>query len=94
MIAMKTLLFGVWLTLGADASTTHYALATQQGTEVVIPSQNPYVIDAIVVGEATAATLELQLHKHRHPKVAKILGWTIIGIRAAVVVHNITELRK
>jgi hypothetical protein len=81
------------LTFGADATTTHYALK-HNGTEVIIPSQNPFVVDSFVGAESLSTSIMLVKLNKNHPKAAKLIGWSIIGARGFVVYHNINELRK
>ena len=92
---MKSLILGIWLTYGSDAASTHYALTHYNGREALIPTQSPYAIDAVIIGEATLTSFSVNwLDKHEHPKVARIIGWTAVGLRGFVVVHNIKEMRK
>jgi 3-polyprenyl-4-hydroxybenzoate decarboxylase len=90
---MKIMLIVLNLTFGADATTTHYALK-HNGTEVIIPSQNPFVVDGAVAAESLSTSLMLIKINKNHPKAAKLIGWSIIGARGFVVAHNINELRK
>lgn len=90
---MKPLIFAIALSFGADAASTHVGRATERTREVLLPTQNPYVIDAIVAGEAIAVSLALnRLHKD-HPKLATRLGWGIVGYRSTLAVHNLYALR-
>ena len=91
---MKTILFGIWLTCGSDAATTHYALTQRNAKEVVMPTQNPYAIDGIVAGEAALTSLGLYHLNRKHPSIARVVGWSMIALRGAVVVHNVEQLRK
>ena len=91
---MKIILFGIWLTCGFDAASTHYALTHRAALEVVMPTQNPYAIDGIVAGEAALTSLGLYHLNHNHPKLTRIAGWSMIALRGAVVVHNVEQLRK
>jgi hypothetical protein len=90
---MKIILFGVWLSFGADAATTTYAL-NHGGREVLIPSQNIYVIDSVVSGEAWLTMKGLSRLNSKHPLAAKVLGVGMIGLRSAIVYHNVNQLRK
>jgi hypothetical protein len=90
---MKIMLIVLNLTFGADATTTHYALK-HNGTEVIIPSQNPFIIDGAVAAESLSTSLMLAKLNKNHPKAAKLIGWSIIGARGFVVYHNVNELRK
>ena len=90
---MKILLFGVWLSFGSDAATTNYAL-NHGGREVLIPSQNAFVIDGVVAGEGLLSTRGLMRLNKTHPKLAKIVGISLIIARSAVVYSNVNQLRK
>jgi hypothetical protein len=84
---MKPLLLSIFLSCGADATSTHLAL-THGAHELVLPSQNPWVIDGIVAGESAAIAFGLhRLHK-THPKLAKALGWSIVGMRSSIAAYN------
>ena len=83
----------MWLSCGADAATTHYALL-HGGREVLIPTQNAYVIDGVAVGEAAATSYSLMKFGKNHPRAAKVLGWSIVAARGIVVANNINQLRK
>jgi hypothetical protein len=91
---MKTILLGVWLSFGSDAAATHYAITQRAAREVLIPTQSPWALDGIVAGEAALTSLGLYHLNHNHPKAAKLIGWSIIGLRSVVVYHNVNELRK
>ena len=88
---MRPLLLTYALLCGADAASTHVML-NRGGQELWLPTQNPWAIDAIVGGQAVAAGLMLSwLDKHEHPKAARIIGWSIVGVRAVVVAHNLGQ---
>ena len=91
---MKPLILTFWVLCGADAGTTHYALK-HGAVEVVLPAQNPFVVDGIITGEAIAGSWVLHsLNRRGHARLARVVGWTLVGIRAYAVVHNVHELRK
>ncbi len=90
---MKLMLLFVNLTFGADAATTSYGLK-HGATEVMIPSQNVLVLDAIASGEAVSASLGLIKLNKTHPRMAKIFSWSLICARSAVVYHNANEIRR
>ena len=90
---MTHLLLTLNILMGADATTTHVML-NRGGREVLLPTQNPWAINGIVAGEATAMTFGLTTLSKEHPKLAKTLTWTLIGVRGAIVAHNVRELRK
>lgn len=90
---MKALLITFNLLCGADATTTH-AILTRGGREVLLPTQNPWVVDGVVTGEAFAASKSLQVLSRTHPKTARIIGWSLVGLRSVVVVNNVHQLRK
>ncbi len=90
---MKPLLLTFNLLCGADAATTHYGLT--HGAREIVLSQNPWVDDAAVAGGAITATYGLLwFDAHEHPKLARVLAWTAIGIRAAAVANNVYQIRK
>lgn len=90
---MKPLILAIALSFGADAATTHVGLASGRARETLLPTQNPYVIDAIIAGEVIEARWSLgKMHEH-HPKLALTIGWIAVGLRATVAVHNGLALR-
>ena len=90
---MRTILLGIWLSYGADAATTNYAL-NRGGREILIPSQNVYVINGVVAGEAYLSSHSLSKFSKKHPKAAKLVGIGMIAVRSFVVYHNVEQLRK
>lgn len=88
---MKPLVLVFNLLCGADASTSHYALTHLQAREMHVPTQNPYVIDAAIAGEALTTTMILH---HRHSKLAKTIMVGLIIGRGYVVAHNLHEIHK
>lgn len=98
---MKPLLLTLNLLCGADAASTHVGLvqgrnATVTGTrEGFLPTQNPFVIDGIIAGQAVASSLALSwLDKHGHSRLARVIAWTSIGVHAVVVTRNIKAIRS
>ena len=91
---MKELLLTYTLLCGADAGLTHYGLAQGYTREAWLPTQNPWVIDGLVAGQATLAGWALSKQAKTHPKVARVIAWTIIGIRAGAVAWNVHQLVK
>lgn len=89
---MKPLLLTLNLLLGADATTTHYAL--NHGAHEFMLSQNPVVNDVILAGQAVGVSYELQWLNKKHPKIAKVLGWSFVGVRGAIVVNNLRQIQK
>jgi hypothetical protein len=92
MSASKLFLTTLAGTFAADAASTHYML--QGGAYEAVLTQNGYVNDAIIAGEAVAVGIGLSRWSHRHPTGALILGWTIVGVRGAVVAHNLDQIRR
>lgn len=94
---MKPLLILFHLACGADAASSHLALHQHPGVvrEQVLPTQNPWVIDGVVAGEAAVTTAgALWLRRHDHPKWAKGIVWLAVGVRAVAVAQNIRTLRR
>ena len=90
---MKELILTFNLLCGADTVSTHIVLH-QGGHEFVLPSQNPWVIDGMVAGQAVLGSYALtRLDRNGHPKLARVIGWTLVGIRAVAVVHNVGQIR-
>ncbi len=90
---MKALLLAYLLLSGTDATTTHIAL-NRGGREVMWPTQNPYLIDGLTLGQAVGVIgLVTTLHRG-HPRLA--MGMLVVStvIRGAVVVSNIHQMRK
>ena len=90
---MKILLISLWLTLGSDAASTTYGINKGLVREVLIPSQNVYVIDGVLTTEASGITAGLLKLNHNHPLIAKITGVSLIAVRGYVVYHNVEQLR-
>lgn len=91
---MKPLLLALNLICGADATTTHVALA-HGAREVSLPTQNRWMATAMVAGESAGMSYGLiWLDKTQHPKLARGLGWTAVAIRGVIVVNNIHQLRR
>ena len=90
---MKPLILTWVLMCGADAATTS-AILNGGGREMVLPTQNPWVASAIIGGQATVGAITLSKLAIRHPKLARWVGWTIVGIRATAVVYNSNQLSK
>lgn len=84
---------GLYATFAADAATSHYNL-THGGTEALIPSQNPRVVSAVIVGEAVALHWALRSVAKTNPKAAKRIGWAVIASRAVIVGWNYSQIRK
>jgi hypothetical protein len=91
---MKIILLGIWLTYGADASTTTYGINKRLVREALIPSQNVYVIDGVTSGEAYLTSKGLLKLNVKHPVAAKLIGIGMIAARSFVVSSNLNQLRK
>ncbi len=91
---MKIILVGIWLTLGSDAASTTYGINHRMVKEVLIPSQNVYVIDGVVAAEGVGITTGLNQLNKNHPKLAKIVGVGLIVVRSTIVMNNVEQLRK
>lgn len=90
---MGSLLLAFNLLIGGDIATTHYGL-THGAHEMIIPSQNPWVVDAVLVSEAVGGSIALHHVGKQHQKLATWIAVAAIGVRGAVVAHNIAVLRK
>jgi len=87
-LALWTFLAGC----GADAASTHYAITTSKGHEVVL-TQNPWADDTIIGGEAAVGALAFERLRRTHPKAATALELGLGAFRAAVAVRNLKEAR-
>ena len=90
---MTPLLLALNLLCGADATTTQVALR-HGAREITLPTQNPWAATALLASESAGMSYGLLSLNRQHPRLARVIGWTAVGIRAAVVAHNVRELRK
>jgi hypothetical protein len=90
---MTHLLLTLNILLGADAATTH-GILSRGGREVLLPTQNVWAIDGIVAAEGVGMSYGLSKLAVEHPKLAKGLTWTLIGVRGAIVASNLRQLGK
>lgn len=91
---MKPLLITLALAHGADVGTTVYGLG-HGATEVVLPTQNPAVISAIVAGEYSLEAFVLaRLNTSGHAKLARMVGWTLVGVRGSIAAHNWQAVKR
>lgn len=89
------LLAGLLATFGADATTTSIELARGETREVVLPTQRPAVVTAIIAGEAGAAIwVDHRLRQQGHPRLATSVSIITMVIRGSAVTFNLTQLRK
>lgn len=80
----------VWfLSFGADAISTHNAITQRGAHELLLPSQNPYVIDELVVGEAVIGWWALVKINPNHPKIARTLYWLCVATHSTAAIHNV-----
>jgi len=91
---VKIILFGIWLTYGADAASTHIGINKGLVREALIPTQNVYVIDSVVAGEGLLTTKGLIKLNKTHPVAAKLLGVGMIAARSFVVFNNMKQIEK
>lgn len=89
----KAILVTLTLVNTSDIITTGVALK-HGGREVVVPSQNVLVIDSVVIGENYFIQKSLISLHERHPKLANVLGWSIVVGKSIVVSSNVNQLRK
>ena len=91
---MKIILLGIWLTYGADATTTTYGINKGIVREALMPTQNVYVISSVTGVEAELTTRGLIKLNKTHPIAAKVLGIGMIAARGLVVSSNMNQLRR
>lgn len=93
---MKPLLLILSLTYGADATTTHVAFARypQQTHEQLLPTQSPWLIDGLIAGQAVGISVGLTKLDQTHPTLARVIGWTLVGVRAYAVGSNVRQLQQ
>lgn len=90
---MKPLILTFVLSCGADAALTHRGLATGTQRELLLPSQHPYATDAMIAAQAAGGSWALLwLDRHKHPKAARIVGWTLTGLRLGAVAWGLHQL--
>ena len=93
-MCMFKLLFVFNVLCAADAATTHVAL-NRGAHEMMLPTQNPWAIDAMVASEAIGGDLLfVWLDRQGHPKLARGLVWAAIGLRAYAVINNARVLHQ
>ena len=51
-------------------------------------------VDTVIVGQAGAGLYAVRVLHASHPKAARIVGWALVGLRVAAVVHNATVLGR
>lgn len=90
---MKPLIITLALAHGADVGTTVYGLK-HGAREVFLPTQSPAAIAAIVGGEYAIEVWAVHaLSTQGHPKLARVIGWTLVGVRGSIAAHNWRVLR-
>jgi hypothetical protein len=91
---IKFLLVSLVAVHAGDAITTHVGLASGRAQEVIMTQQG-VMNDAIIGAELLAESAGLTwLVRQGHPKAARILGWTIVGLRGSVVAWNTRQLAR
>jgi hypothetical protein len=90
---MKTLLFvGYISTFGADAASTHAALAAG-GREMML-TQSPWANDAILAGMASGSWPVISALSKRHPRWAFVMGASIASLHTWAAIHNVQAARR
>lgn len=91
---MTPLLLAIYLTFGADATSTHIDLTRHVAREALYPTQNPWAIDAIIGVETwnTARMLKRWDVEGHHTR-ARVGGWVAVGVRAAATTQAIRVAR-
>jgi len=91
---MNPLLLTLAILHGADVATTQVVLK-QGGIELnpVVPQQRAA---NLLVGSAASAADVWILHKlsAKHPKLAKAIAFTAIGVEGWAVAHNATQIQR
>ena len=77
----------------ADAATTHVALS-KGAVEVVLPTQNPFMIDGIVAGQAVAGYMLINHLYKDHPKLAIAIAVGVTAAHGYAALHNIHVTRQ
>lgn len=90
---MKPLLLTYALLCGADSATTYIALA-HGGREVWLPTQNPYVIHATTAAQYAVFAWSLQDLNKQHPKLARVVGWSVAAVRGVAVAYNVRQVLR
>lgn len=90
---MKALLIVWGLTCGGDAGTTAYILRTG-GVETWLPTQNPAIAATVAGGTCVAGIPGIERLSKVHPRAAKIIGWSVVTLRASIVAHNAEQIYK
>lgn len=88
---MKPLMLSWWLLCGADAATTHHVLTTG-GQEMLLPSQNPYVVDGMVLAQAAMGAYANRELRKTHPKIAMGVMIGMVAFRAFAVTNNTYQI--
>lgn len=92
---MKPLLITLNLLTAVDAGMTHHAIVNRGFVEIGMPFQNPYVLEGFGAGVTISESIMINtLNKRNHKKAARIIVWSLIAARSAVIIHNVNELRK
>lgn len=84
---MLPLIITLNMLMAGDAASTHVAL--NKGARETILTQNQVLNDVFLAGESVGVSYALLNASKTHPKAAKIVGWSFIAIRGAVVAHNL-----
>lgn len=90
---MKTMLVVLALSHGADLGSTLVGLK-HGAHEIVLPTQSPVAISVIVGAELGVESYGLLKLSREHPRAAKVIGWSIVGFRTTIAIHNVNQLRK
>jgi hypothetical protein len=89
---MKALILIAWIGgCGADAASTHYALA-RGGHEAVL-TQNRYVNTAIIGSAAAVGAYGSTRWAKRHPRAAALLSVGVAGLRIGIAARNVRAVR-
>lgn len=91
---MFPLLLSGWLgSVGLDAGSTHVAL-TRGARELIMPTQNPWVIDAVYSGAGVSTAYTLTRWHKTHPNWVKVYLISGIVLHSWATVHNVRVARR
>ncbi len=88
---MKTLLFMYAMSCGADAISTHAALAAG-GREAML-TQSSAVNTSVIAAETVGSIVAMKRLNETHPRLARVMVIGGMAFRSYVAVHNFQVAR-